>query len=96
EVAELWELPDGGRIAAAADAATFSGRGATPDEAESFWRDVDARRRALRTERGVWRALAASVSLRSFMRQAAPAGGRRRRLAERGERGSPRRARTAP
>ena len=96
EAAELWELPDGGRIAAAADAATFSGRGATPDEAESFWRDVDARRRALRTERGVWRALAASVSLRSFMRQAAPAGGRRRRLAERGERGSPRRARTAP
>jgi len=96
ETAALWDLPDGRRIAAAADAAVFSGRGATADQAQAFWDDVDRRRRELRGGRGVWCALVASVSLRSFIHHAAPPGGRRRRLAERGERGSSRRARTMP
>ncbi|MDZ8170585.1 transglutaminase domain-containing protein [Microbacterium xanthum] len=95
ETAALWELPDGVRLAAAADEATFSGRGATTAQAQAFWDDVDRRRRDLRSSRGVWRALMASVSLRSFIRRTAP-GGARRHLAERGERGSSRRARTMP
>ena len=53
-------------------------------------------RRGLRAERGFWRGLRATVSLRSFVRHLAPVTGRRDRTAERGMRGSAASERTSP
>ncbi|MFT4137116.1 transglutaminase-like domain-containing protein [Microbacterium sp.] len=78
-------------LATAADRAVFSAGGATADEADEYWRLVDAERRAIPV--GRWQRLRSAVSLRSFLRLVEP-----RRVgtpaAERRSRSSARRRRT--
>ena len=57
----------------------------TADEADEFWRIVEAERRLLAREGGAWHRLRATVSLRSFVRHLAPsarASGAHRRKGE--------------
>nr|BFF09099.1 hypothetical protein GCM10025699_04020 [Microbacterium flavescens] len=72
------------RLADTADRAVFSSGDATETDAAEYWRWVDDERRLLATERGFWRRLAVTVSLRSFVRHLAPPTGARTRFAERG------------
>ncbi|WP_424446512.1 transglutaminase domain-containing protein [Microbacterium sp. CH-015] len=65
EVAAALATPASGTLAVAADAAVFSGAGATDDEAAEFWRIVDAERAGFAPTG--WRRLRAAVSLRSFV-----------------------------
>ncbi|WP_127474075.1 transglutaminase-like domain-containing protein [Microbacterium sulfonylureivorans] len=74
------------RLADTADRAVFSSGDETEADAEEYWRSVDEQRRLLTKERGFWRTLAVTVSLRSFVRHLAPATGARTRFAERGRR----------
>ncbi|WP_214468489.1 transglutaminase domain-containing protein [Microbacterium flavescens] len=74
------------RLADTADRAVFSSGDATETDAAEYWRWVDDERRLLATERGFWRRLAVTVSLRSFVRHLAPPTGARTRFAERGRR----------
>jgi hypothetical protein len=67
----------GAALAADADAAAFSERSASADDAADYWRRVDAERAALAEGRGFWRRLLAAVSLRSFLRVLAPGTARR-------------------
>ena len=70
-----------------ADRAVFSRRRDGEPTPQAFWR-VGRRRSAAASlrERGFWRGLAATVSLRSFVRHLAPITGARTRFAERGKR----------
>lgn len=97
ELAAGFATESGARLAADADRAVFAGADAVDADARDYWSLVDAERRALRSERGVWKRLVATVSLRSFFRQLAPAAGRRsQRTAERGTRRAALLARTTP
>jgi hypothetical protein len=96
ELAAVYATTSGARLASAADQAVFSAERATDEDAAAFWRIVEAERRALRSHRGFWRGLRATVSLRSFVRHLAPVTGRRDRTAERGMRGSAVSERTSP
>ncbi|MHC2999825.1 transglutaminaseTgpA domain-containing protein [Microbacterium sp. HJ5] len=86
ELAEGFDSAAGLRLADVADRAVFSSGDETEADAAEFWRSVDEERRVLARERGFWRALAVTVSLRSFVRHVAPAQGVRTRFAERGKR----------
>ncbi|WP_322410126.1 DUF3488 and transglutaminase-like domain-containing protein [Microbacterium invictum] len=85
EVAAALHAPVGRDLALAADRAVFSRADLSDAEAAEFWRGVDGERRRLRRERGFWRGLAATVSLRSFIRHLSP-GGDSPRPVERGKR----------
>ena len=85
ELAELFATPSGATLATDADRAVFSGAPLPAADATEFWHVVDRERRTLRAERGFWRGVAATVSLRSFVRHLAPSGARSR-FAERGKR----------
>ncbi len=86
ELAEAFATPSGEELAEIADRAVFSGAAAADEEVATVWRLVDAERQRFRRERGFWRGLVATVSLRSIYRQLAPAQGPRTRFAERGKR----------
>ena len=77
--------PAGGSLAADADRAVFSEAAASAADAAAFWRIVDEERRTMVRERGFWRGVVATVSLRSFVRHLAPSGAGSR-FAERGKR----------
>ncbi len=86
ELAEVFATSAGESLATDADRAVFSGAGGLRRRRRrTFWRTVDRERRGLTRERGVWRAVVATVSLRSFVRHLAPSGARSR-FAERGKR----------
>ncbi|GAB3603725.1 transglutaminase-like domain-containing protein [Microbacterium aureliae] len=85
ELATAFATPAGTRLATAADRAVFSDVPLGDEDAAAFWRIVDDERRTLARAQGFWRRLAMTVSLRSFVRPAAPAGAAKR-LAERGKR----------
>jgi hypothetical protein len=72
ELAARYATPAGAALADQADRAVYSGEGPTIDQAASFWTLVDEERRRFRREASVWRRLAAAVSLKSFVRFAAP------------------------
>jgi hypothetical protein len=86
ELAEAFATAAGPRLARDADRAVFSGSGVGDGDAEAYWASVDEERRALRSERGFWRGLAATVSLRSLVRPSASEQGVRTRIVERGRR----------
>ncbi|GAA3906568.1 transglutaminase-like domain-containing protein [Microbacterium invictum] len=92
ETADAYGAEHGRRLAVAADEAVFSAGTTTADEADEFWRIVDAERRTWST--GLWQRLRAAVSLRSFVRFARPAGADKSST-ERGSRRAARRRRTA-
>lgn len=91
EAAAGYGTPSGLALAEAADRAVFSNTVTTADDAEEYWRIVDAERRAIAA--GRWRRLRAAVSLRSFLRlvEQRPAG---TLSVERGSRSAARRRRT--
>ena len=95
ELAEAFGTASGGMLARDADRAVFSDVAVSPEDAEDFWRVVEAERADLASERGVWRGILATVSLRSFVRHLAPPGARSR-SAERGKRRVTRPARVTP
>jgi hypothetical protein len=95
ELAEAFGTASGGMLARDADRAVFSDVAVSPEDAEDFWRVVEAERADLTSERGVWRGILATVSLRSFVRHLAPPGARSR-SAERGKRRVTRPARVTP
>jgi hypothetical protein len=95
ELAEGWGTASGEALARDADRAVFSGGPVSSEDARAFWRVVDAERAGLARERGVWRGVLASVSLRSFVRHLAPPG-TRPRFAERGKRRVTQPARLSP
>ena len=95
ELAAAWGTASGGALARDADRAVFSGDPVSAEDARAFWRVVDAERSGLARERGVWRGVLASVSLRSFVRHLAPPG-TRPRFAERGRRRVSQPARPSP
>lgn len=86
ELAASFATPSGADLARDADRAVFSHAAVADDDARAYWSAVDAERRGLRRERGVWRGLVSTVSLRSLLRPLAPAPGARMRTAERGRR----------
>lgn len=98
EIAAALATDGGAELALLADRAAFGGPAVrlSDADAERCWRIVDDERRALRREAGFWRGLAATVSLRSFVRQLAPVPGVRSRFAERGRRPSSRPVRPTP
>jgi len=89
EVAVLHASPAALTLARSADEAVFSAAAATADEAERFWRLVDAERASFTP--GTWRRVRAALSLRSFV----PVDRRSASDTERGSRGGPRPRRTA-
>lgn len=86
ELAEDLATGSGIELAERADAAVFSGGALADGDATDFWRLVDDERRGFGRDRGFWRRLVATVSLRSFIRHVAPDPGARKRFAERGKR----------
>ncbi|WP_438353809.1 transglutaminase domain-containing protein [Microbacterium sp. CJ88] len=82
------------RLAAQADRAVFGDAEVSEHDAEEYWSLVDADRRALRREGGLWRRARTAVSLRSFLRFLVPAG--RRGIQPIIERGRRRAARARP
>ncbi|MBW9095319.1 transglutaminase domain-containing protein [Microbacterium jejuense] len=92
ELAASFHTPAGADLAREADRAVFSPAAMSADDAERYWRAVDAERRELRREAGFWRAAGAAISLRSLLRPLKPEAGVRARsadqvrLAERGRR----------
>lgn len=93
ELATAYGTSSGVLLAETADCAVFSHESTTDEDAAEFWRIVDAERRSIRRERGLWRSILTALSLRSFARVVAPrraAPGplgterRRRRAASRG------------
>jgi len=86
ELAEAFATPAGPALARDADRAVFSSAELSPEEAQRYWAAVDAERRIMRRENGFWRAVLATVSLRSLFRPMAPEPGGRTRFAERGRR----------
>lgn len=85
EFAAGLDSPTGRALAVTADRAVFSRSDLSDADVREFWRGVDGERRRLRRERGFWRGLAATVSLRSFIRHLSP-GGDSPRTVERGKR----------
>jgi hypothetical protein len=85
ELAESFDTPAGPQLAASADHAVFSGATVSEAEAGAAWAAVATERQALREGRSVVKRFAATVSLRSFVRQLAPARGARFR-SEKGRR----------
>ncbi|MDY0910317.1 transglutaminase-like domain-containing protein [Microbacterium sp. CFBP9034] len=96
ELAASFESEAGLALAETADRAVFSSTDVTATDAEEYWRAVEVQRRVFARERGFWRGLAVTVSLRSFVRHLAPASGARTRFAERGKRRAPQPARSMP
>ncbi|WP_344090278.1 transglutaminaseTgpA domain-containing protein [Microbacterium deminutum] len=86
ELADDLATPSAAELAVVADQAVFSGASLANEDAVAFWRIVDDERRRFARDRGLWRRLAATVSLRSFIRHVAPDPGARKRFAERGKR----------
>ncbi|MDW4573858.1 transglutaminase-like domain-containing protein [Microbacterium sp. M3] len=86
ELADAFGTPGAPALARDADRAVFSAASLSDDDARRYWQAVDDERRALRRERGFWRGVLATVSLRSLFRPLAPASGVRTRFAERGRR----------
>ncbi len=80
ELAALHATPAADELARTADRAVFSAGAVRDDEADAFWRIVDAERRAFAP--GFWARLRAAVSLRSFV----PTGHRPAPHIERGSR----------
>lgn len=72
ELAALYGTPSGTVLADGADEAVFSPRPPSAEEADAFWRIVDEERRGFAGGQGFWRKLATALSLRSFVRFAAP------------------------
>ncbi|MET0780772.1 MAG: transglutaminase domain-containing protein [Microbacterium sp.] len=95
ELAERFSTPAGESLAVDADRAVFSGAPVSADDAAAFWRTVEVERRRLARERGVWRGIVATVSLRSFVRHLAPSGSGSRPV-ERGRRRLTQPVRTSP
>ena len=95
ELAAHFATPRGAELAAAADRAVFSRSTLSDDDVVEFWSIVDRERRAFTEGESVWRRLAATVSLKSFVRQASPVHGRRPHTVERGTR-RPSAVRTTP
>ncbi|MET0813321.1 MAG: transglutaminase-like domain-containing protein [Microbacterium sp.] len=95
ELAAAFATSDGAELAAVADRAAFAGAdaGFEDDDAETYWSRVDSQRRTLTRERGFWRSILTTVSLRSIVRPLAPAPGSRTLFTERGRRQVPRPAR---
>ena len=85
ELAEVFATPAGESLATDADRAVFSEAAASAADAAAFWRIVDEERHTMVRERGFWRGVVATVSLRSFVRHLAPSGAGSR-FAERGKR----------
>ena len=96
ELAAEYATASGVLLADGADRAVFSGADLSASEAAEFWRIVDAERRMLSRDGGVWRRIRATVSLRSFVRHVAPAASRRERTVEREKRRTASRAHTSP
>lgn len=96
EIARVYATASGEALATDADRAVFSSASVTDADAEEFWRIVSHERRGLIRGRGFWRAVAATVSLRSFVRHLAPVNGAGQRFVERGKRRVERPARTSP
>lgn len=86
ELAEAHARPAAAGLAATADRAVFSDGPMSAQEADEFWRIVDAERRGLAAEVPVWRRLAAAVSLKSFTRSLPSRTGRGRAAARPTER----------
>jgi hypothetical protein len=84
ELAGAFAGPVGADLARSADRAVFSHALLAAEDAQDYWNAVDDERRRLRRERGVWRGLLATVSLRSLLRPLAPETGAQSRFAERG------------
>ena len=78
--------PPATELATLADQAVFSGATRADEDALAFWRLVDAERLEIARGQGFWRRVAATVSLRSFIRHVAPVSGVRKRITERGKR----------
>jgi hypothetical protein len=78
ELASAYARPAAISLAEAADRAVFSDGRLSADDADAFWRIVDAERRALGDGRSLWRRVLAAVSLKSFTRSLAPRTGRSR------------------
>jgi hypothetical protein len=95
ELATEYATASGTLLADAADRAVFSHTASTADEADEFWRIVEAERRLLAREGGAWQRLRATVSLRSFVRHLAPSPGRRERTAEKEKRRTAEQAHTS-
>lgn len=95
ELAEAFATPRGAELAVGADRAVFSGSALREEDAVAFWGVVDEERRSFTEGETVWRRLAATVSLKSFVRQATPVHGRRPHTVERGTR-RPQAVRTTP
>ncbi len=85
ELAEVFATPAGESLATDADRAVFSEAAASAADAAAFWRIVDEERHTMVRERGFWRGVVATVSLRSFVRHLTPSGAGSR-FAERGKR----------
>ncbi|GAA1929432.1 transglutaminase-like domain-containing protein [Microbacterium aoyamense] len=98
ELAAAFGTPEGEPLAELADRATFAGSAAGfgDEDAEAFWSRVESQRRTLTRERGFWRGVLTTVSLRSIVRPLAPASGSRTLFTERGRRQVPRPARPTP
>ncbi len=98
ELAASFGTAAGPALADGADRAVFAGPDASESDVDAYWDLVESERRTLLRERGFWKRLAATVSLRSFFRQLAPAAGRRStlRTVERGTRRGSDLAHTTP
>lgn len=95
ELAAAFGTASGAQLAAVADRAVFSHESTTTDDAEEFWRVVEAERRALTRGGGLRRSILAALSLRSFVRLVAPQASKRvSRIVERGSRRAAGRGRT--
>ena len=86
ELADVLATPTATELATLADQAVFSGATRADEDALAFWQLVDAERLEIARGQGFWRRVAATVSLRSFIRHVAPVSGVRKRITERGKR----------
>ncbi|MGZ0711781.1 transglutaminase-like domain-containing protein (plasmid) [Coraliomargarita sp. W4R53] len=84
ELATQFATPGGGTIADAADHAVFSGEAIGESDVNWVWVSVDEERRGLRDGKKVFTRLAATVSLRSFIRQLAPNRGTSSQIVQKG------------
>ncbi|MBD3943106.1 transglutaminase domain-containing protein [Microbacterium sp. NEAU-LLC] len=82
ELAAAFATPAGADLARDADRAVFSPAAMSGEDAEAYWRAIDAERRELRRENGFWRGARATVSLRSLLRPLRSESGSRTRFAE--------------
>ncbi|MEJ1156562.1 transglutaminaseTgpA domain-containing protein [Microbacterium marmarense] len=92
ELAVAFGAPEAVCIADAADRAVFSGTAVTDSDVEAVWSQVARQSAALRADLSAVRRLAASVSLRSFIRRLDPNRGARSPNVQKGRRASPARS----